>query len=82
MHTLFLEDDLVLLTKSVIKWFMRRVTNDEMLRIYYIPVSNDNYVINAQSEILYDLLPFRRCPTQDVYFYLILCYIVKTIPTF
>ena len=29
-----------------------------MLCIYYIPVSNDNYVISAQSEILYDLLPF------------------------
>ena len=29
-----------------------------MLRIEYIPISNDNYVINAQSDILNDLLPF------------------------
>ena len=30
-----------------------------MLRIYYIPLSSDNYVISAQSYILNNLLPFR-----------------------
>ena len=54
VQTLFLEDDLVLFAKSVIQ----RVTNNEMSRIYYIPIKNDNYVINAQSDILDNLLPF------------------------
>ena len=29
-----------------------------MLRIYYIPISNDNYIIIAQAEILDNSLPF------------------------
>ena len=29
-----------------------------MLRIYSIPIGNDNSVINAQSDIIYDLLTF------------------------
>ena len=40
------------------KLFIRRVTKYEILSIYSIPVSNDNYVISSQYEILYDLLPF------------------------
>ena len=40
------------------KWFIRIVTNDEMLRIYYIPIRNDSSVINSQADILDDLLPF------------------------
>ena len=30
-----------------------------MLRVYYIPISNDNYVIYDQADILDNLLPFR-----------------------
>ena len=41
------------------KWFIRRVTNDDMLHIYSISDSSDNYVISAQSDNLNELLPFR-----------------------
>ena len=58
VQALFLEDYLILLAKSLINFFIQRVTNNEMLRIYSIPISNDNDVINAQAEILDDLLPF------------------------
>ena len=37
---------------------IRIVTNDEILRIYSIPISNDNSIICAQYDILEDLLPF------------------------
>ena len=30
-----------------------------MLHIYNIKISNGNFIINAQDDILYDLLPFR-----------------------
>ena len=38
--------------------FIRRVTQDEMLRVYDILVSSDNFVIIHQAGILDDLLPF------------------------
>ena len=38
------------------KCLIQRVINDEMWRKYYIQIRNDNYVINAQSDILEDLL--------------------------
>ena len=41
------------------KWFIRRVTNDEMLHVYSIPIGNDNYVIDDQYDILDDLITFR-----------------------
>ena len=40
------------------KWFIQRVTNNKMLCIHSITVSNDNYVISDQSDILDNLLPF------------------------
>ena len=54
-----MEDDLVLPTKiSDRKWYIGRVTNNEILRIYSIPFSSYNYVISAQTEIFDNLLPF------------------------
>ena len=41
------------------KWFIRILTNNEMFRIYSIPIENDYSLINAQADILDDLLPFR-----------------------
>ena len=40
------------------KCFIQIFTNDEMLSVYYIPISNDSSVIYYQSDILNDLLPF------------------------
>ena len=40
------------------KWFIRRVINDEMLRIQSIMIGNDNSIINSQADILDDLIPF------------------------
>ena len=54
-----LEADLVFLYKiSDKEWFIQRVINYEILRIYSTPIINDIYVINAQSDILDDLLAF------------------------
>ena len=40
------------------KCFIRRVTNDEMLCIYSIPIRNYNYIIYSQADILDNLPPF------------------------
>ena len=58
VQTLFWKKIWYFFEKSMIKrWFIQRVTNNYMLCIYLIPVSNYNSIISAQSDIINDLLP-------------------------